>query len=478
MKPLFGVDTFTSKIVQNLAFLDDYTLPYHVQHHVESIEVAGGGSGSPMSNESEEPHIQGQALKLSNAPLNTTHVDCFKYVTPECLRLLYNISQYTHSASVPNASFGIYQPAWETWLAPDLDSFFTQFQPELVSQRPFMLSIDGGYLQTDVKYTPFNLEANLDFQYAISLVHPLPVGDKYYMGNLNTMLAGFDKTYYCGTVNAPFVISISYTKAEAALPRDYVERQCLEFLKLGLQGTTVLVASGDRGAAANNGSWIDPSTGSLNSTKGFFSPNFPASCPWVTTVGGTQLESTDKTWEPNATSPKQTTFYQTFTDNVTVSSSGGGFSNVVKTPFYQMSHTQTYMDSSSASPHLANLSSAGYFNRQGRAYPDLSALSNNYLVSIYEKLHNVKGTSAPTPVIASMIALINAARQETGKGPVGFINPALYYFGDGAMSDIVDRHNEGCGVSPAYPATAGWDPATGLGTPDFTKLLKLFMELP
>lgn len=68
-------------------------------------------------------------------------------------------------------------PVWETWLAPDLDKFFAKFEPELVSQRPILQAIDGGYLQTDVQLLPFNLEANLDFQYAMSLVGPLPVLD-------------------------------------------------------------------------------------------------------------------------------------------------------------------------------------------------------------------------------------------------------------------------------------------------------------
>lgn len=323
------------------------------------------------------------------------------------------------------------------------------------------------------------------------------------MGNLNTMLAGFDYSYCdvgldpsidpiypddqnpngyntsdCGTIRPPNVISISYTQAEAALPKDYVQRQCLEFLKLGLQGTTILAASGDRGSAANNGSCIDPLIGSPNATDGFFCPNFPASCPWVTTIGGTQLEQTDKAWEPNATFPNQTTFNQVLSDNRTVSSSGGGFSNVFETPFYQLNHVQRYLDASTASQHLAELSSAGYFNERGRAYPDVSALANNYLVSIYEKWHIVKGTSAPTPVIASMIALINAARQQSGKGPVGFINPALYLFEKEVMSDITDGFNEGCGISPAFLATPGWDATTGLGTPDFEKLLSLFMKLP
>lgn len=53
----------------------------------------------------------------------------------------------------------------------------------------------------------------------------------------------------CGVYNAPLVISISYASNEAWYPEQYLQRQCLEFLKLGLQGTTVIAASGDYGTA-------------------------------------------------------------------------------------------------------------------------------------------------------------------------------------------------------------------------------------
>lgn len=317
------------------------------------------------------------------------------------------------------------------------------------------------------------------------------------------MLAGFDKWYCekgldpsidpiypddknvggynasdCGTIKAPAVISISYTQTEADLPKKYAERQCREFLKLGLQGTTVLTASGDRGAAANSGACIDPRSGASNVTHGLFSPNFPASCPWITTVGGTKFPPTDKRWSPGTGFPAEIAYRQILSDNHTVSSSGGGFSNVFPAPFYQIGLVDDYMKKSHETSHLRNLSSSGYFNQHGRGYPDLSGLANDYLVYICGDLHKVKGTSAPTPVIAAMVALINDARFKGGKGPVGFINPALYAFRKEIMTDVVEGYNEGCGVSRAFPAAKGWDAVTGLGTPDFKKLHKLFLSFP
>jgi tripeptidyl-peptidase I len=72
--------------------------------------------------------------------------------------------------------------------------------------------------------------------------------------------------------------------------------------------------------------------------------------------------------------------------------------------------------------------------------------------------------------------LINEERIKRGKGPVGFLNPVLYANPD-AMNDIKAGGNRGCGTR-GFRAVTGWDPVTGLGTPDYEKLLKVFLALP
>lgn len=90
----------------------------------------------------------------------------------------------------------------------------------------------------------------------------------------------------------------------------------------------------------------------------------------------------------------------------------------------------------------------------------------------------VFGTSASAPTTASIITLINDARIAVGKGPVGFINPSIYspLFKD-AFNDITTGGNQGCGT-PGFTATTGWDPVTGVGTPNFERLLALWLVLP
>jgi tripeptidyl-peptidase I len=436
-------------------------------------------------------------------------VDCFQYMTPDCYRSLYNMpALVVDSTAQPNNSLGTFQVSWQTWLAADLDAFFARYQPEIVGRRPQMLPIDGGYTQELLEAWEFNLESNLDLEYTMSLAYPLPVtdiqvGDEFLGGNPNTMLAAFDKQYCdagldanfdpiypdteypggynasdCGVDEPPLVISMSYVWDEASFSDSYLRRQCLEYLKLGLRGVSVIVSSGDTGTSFQGFNCIDPATGQVltNLTNGFFTPGFPATCPWVTTVGGTQLTATNASWTAGTaweSFPPETAF------NIPkpVSSSGGGFSRVFDTPFYQLADVAEYLNGP-LQGHLANLSAAGYFNDRGRGFPDVAAIAAYVLAQSNDVLWLIAGTSASAPVFASMIAKINDARLAVGKCSVGFLNPVLYGRGRTALSDVTLGWNAGCGVEEAFGATAGWDAVTGLGSPNFEKLLELYLSLP
>ncbi|TAQ87417.1 hypothetical protein B7494_g4234, partial [Chlorociboria aeruginascens] len=110
-----------------------------------------------------------------------------------------------------------------------------------------------------------------------------------------------------------------------------------------------------------------------------------------------------------------------------------------------------------------------------RGYPDISANGANYVVAVDGELSLVYGTSASSPVVGSIITLINEQRIAANKTAVGFLNPVLYA-NPTALNDIVSGGNEGCGTA-GFTAVAGWDPVTGLGTPDYEKLLAVFLAL-
>lgn len=74
------------------------------------------------------------------------------------------------------------------------------------------------------------------------------------------------------------------------------------------------------------------------------------------------------------------------------------------------------------------------------------------------------------------MTLVNSARLNVGKSPVGFINPVLYKY-PGILNDITSGGNQGCGT-PGFEAVKGWDPVTGLGTPNFPKMVATWLALP
>ena len=82
----------------------------------------------------------------------------------------------------------------------------------------------------------------------------------------------------------------------------------------------------------------------------------------------------------------------------------------------------------------------------------------------------IGGTSAVAPLWAGLVALMN---QQLGR-PVGFLNPLIYSQSAQASSfhDITQGNNGG------FPAATGWDPCTGLGSPDGVQLITAITGVP
>lgn len=110
---------------------------------------------------------------------------------------------------------------------------------------------------------------------------------------------------------------------------------------------------------------------------------------------------------------------------------------------------------------MPSYSSDRYNNSQRvRGYPDISANGVNYVVAVDGNFSLIFGTSASCPVVAAMINDINEERLAVGKGPVGFINTALYQNPD-VLNDITTGGNRGCST-PGFQAVQGWDPVSFL----------------
>ncbi len=228
-------------------------------------------------------------------------------------------------------------------------------------------------------------------------------------------------------VNKPSVISLSYGSSEDA--SDPTTDQINQALQAAASmGVTVCVASGD------NGSSDDPNATDSSPAQ----VDFPASSPFALGCGGTEL-----------TASGTTIASEVVWDEPTGGASGGGVSRIFGLPDYQ---------NNAGVPNAVDPDGS-----VGRGVPDVAGNADpntGYNILVDKQAEPIGGTSAVAPLWAALITLIN---QKIGK-PVGFINPILYA-NPGALNDITD------GSNGDYNAGPGWDPCTGLGSPDGMKLL-------
>ena len=241
----------------------------------------------------------------------------------------------------------------------------------------------------------------------------------------------------------PQTISTSYADDEQTVPFSYANRVCNSFAQLGARGVSLFFGSGDEGV----GEAGDCFTNDGKNTSTFLS-DFPTSCPYITSVGAT----TNFNPEVAAFDPR----------NGFVS--GGGFSRYFPRPSYQ---------DAAVEPYLKSLGSKfqGLYNASGRAYPDLSAQGQTFATIWNGTLVPLDGTSASTPTVAAIIALVNDALLAANKAPLGFLNPWLYKKGYTALTDVTSGSSSGCNTT-GFPAAKGWDAVTGFGTPSFPKILQ------
>ncbi|KAJ6255895.1 Aorsin [Drechslerella dactyloides] len=473
---------------------------------VDSLGTGFRSSGARRLTQSDTNHLN----KLAN-PKYATVATCDEAITPDCLRQLYNFG-VNHNPMKGN-SFAVVSFTPQTYLQQDMDNFFGNFSPIQVGSGPIVKSINGGYVLPQTGDWWNAVETNMDLQYAMSLVYPqdvtlFQVGDglqgtkEEYNNFLNAIdgtycnydggndpvidavypdpaAGGYKGTPMCGVYEPSLVLSISYGGNEHDYTRKYAVRQCNEFLKLGLMGVSVLFASGDFGVGGFGSACRDPSGAYNDGLSGRFTPDYPATlldvalslhmtyqCPYLTAVGGTYIPLGKTVFDPELA-------WNTYLPWSGINgSSGGGFSEYFPTPLYQKPALAAYL---SANP--PPYTSAQYNNSGAtRGYPDVAANAWNYTVGIENVLDFIGGTSASTPTFASVVALLNQDRLYRKKSPLGFLNPALYAHPE-ILNDIKVGNNPGCGTN-GFKAATGWDPVTGLGTPNFNKMRSFFGNLP
>jgi kumamolisin len=309
----------------------------------------------------------------------------------------------------------------------DIETYFGQLgiTPPTVVAVP----VDGG---TNSPGDPNGADAEvaLDIQVAGSIAPGARIA-VYFTPNTNQGFQDAISAAIHDTTNKPSAISISWGGPESSWDTASLSSFDNTLQSAAALGVTITVASGDSGS-------------SDGVTDGANHVDFPSSSPHVLACGGTQLEvsngvrSSETVWNDQSQGGGAT---------------GGGVSNFFALPSWQ---------SGAMVPAPTNGSG-------GRGVPDVSgdaAPETGYQILVDGESAVVGGTSAVAPLWAALVALVN---QQTGRN-AGFLNPTLYSGGEANFFDITS------GSNGSYKAAAGWDPCTGLGSPDGQKIATLVTD--
>jgi N-acetylneuraminic acid mutarotase len=214
------------------------------------------------------------------------------------------------------------------------------------------------------------------------------------------------------------------------------------FRQMAAQGQTMFVASSDGDATPPGSSFA-----------------YPGESPYVTSVGGTELSTSNGSYQSEFV--WNANYYQGCGAPPNDGSDGGS-SIYYSIPYWQPTN-------------LANSGNGASTNM--RNVPDVALTADE--VAIWVNGINIcqAGTSLAAPLWAGLTAIVNAQAQANGYAPVGFLNPALYAIGTNNAKytndfhDITVGNNTNSSNTNYFHAVTGYDLTTGWGTPAGTNLI-------
>jgi subtilase family serine protease len=338
-------------------------------------------------------------------------------------------------------------------------------------------------------------ESELDLEYASGIATGSDIFLVYVGSNQNYDV--FDSLTYAITEDIAPVVTISYGTCELALSQTTLAQANSLFEQASAQGQTLVAASGDDGSTQC--SRFTPAQGVTAAQQQALSVSFPAGSPFVSAVGGTQMTAetfasgSNSYWQSaggidvagsllsyvpeiawNESSPQRTL------------AGGGGSSSFYPRPSWQIGVPgmpsgqfrllpDVSLQASTKNPGFilctADPSTGG--SQSNSCSNGLKSSNGSYTVG--------GGTSFAAPVFAGFLAVLNQSQHTLGQGN---INPTLYKLASDPVTyaavfhDITSGSNActaGASTCPTagqsnYPATAGYDLATGLGSVDFNAL--------
>jgi kumamolisin len=320
------------------------------------------------------------------------------------------------------------------WTAQNLNSTFGRIG--LTNPTVVDVSVDGGVND------PTDINSSGEVMLDIYCVGASALGAKIAMYFAPNSFQGFIDTIISATndtVNNPSVLSISWGTTDSNWVG--LNSQFDSALQAAtVKGITTFVAAGDFGVRAINGA---PT----------YTVQYPGSSPYVICAGGTEVSinndytiASEVAWGTNGGSY----------------AGGGGVSTVYSAPAWQMGLTSKTYPTPSSPVTLT-----------GRAIPDVSAMARGYTFyyGITNSVGTFLGTSAVAPLLSGLMARLNSITASQ----IGFVNSAWYAAKSTAFNDITVGDNHG-GNTVGYVATAGWDAATGLGSPIGINILALYQN--
>ena len=459
-----------------------------------------------------------------------TPVNFFHCYTPADIRAAYGVNSVADAGGQPNLGqdqtivlvdaygsptatqdLGVFHDTFFPSLpAPNFDQIFPQGNPQ------YNNTANGNGQSGPSAAAGWSGEATLDIEWAYAIaplahivllaVPPAETEGVQGLPNLFKAISGEIDTAPDGTL---FSMSFGLTEQTFGGAAATQTAKFDQVFQKGLaRHDNFFASSGDNGSlgmsklARGAGSYSAPTVG------------WPASSPYVVSVGGTQLQR-GWTWNPSTNDPFTASgdynpaYWQStpsgnseavWNESWAPIGTGGGVSTIYSKPSWQTAGPA----GGRVVPDTAwNAAVNGGVDVYISAFPEYNCGQATGCWSFYG------GTSSSSPQTAGLVALVNRAREGAQKAPIGFLAPLLYagvgangsaysditpmHYGTApkvfagnevsvgsvqkSVGDLVDNQMWQLSV-PGYATTSGYDATTGWGTPKAPGFVAALTALP